>query len=256
MLGRWAKYATPQSMLPKRGETVSDPSSGNPNVALSVADTIANTPSGSSTTALSTGYGSPAPTFNLKPGTDPSLPAAVAALKAKLASQPHLVINISEVLSQIAVRAEEANAAMVEGAVEPGAWDNNVWGLGITKVKITLAKLERFAEIVAAGSALAAEHAAAVAADRADEDEEMTDTEHEEGDESSEMGGMDQAQWAAAQVQQLGGNLGIAGITGYSADWITNTPLPNDMFEGLDPAMWLDGTGDWGSIVMSSMGYL
>jgi hypothetical protein len=154
----------------------------------------------------------------------------VNALKAKLATQPNLMLNIPEILLAVNRRVEEANAVMMEAAVEPGAWDNNVWGLGITKIKIMLAKLERFAEMVATGN-----DGRTSAADTSDGDE--TSESGQEVEEDVEMA----SGWQQGSMQ-------------YPENWVCNTLWANDLFEGMDPSMWLDGTGDWGSMVTSGTG--
>ena len=260
----------------RRGSSLSlphDPSANNPNVILAGEDarlsrspvppppSTTMTPSASSATAASSA-GSPAsvpvpqqggPVYMLRTGdnADPDLPAAVRALRAQLAAQPNLVLDIPEMLRAVERRAEEANAAMVQMAVEPGAWDNSIWGLGIAKIRITLAKLEQFAELVAA-----VRHGP-----RGDDDGENDEEEDGEGDEESgsddadtEMGGQagpgNMVGWS--QLGPSGQQPGIG--TGISENWVCTTQWSNDLFEGMDPALWLDGSGDWGSIILSGVG--
>lgn len=81
---------------------------------------------------------------------DPSIPHLVAAMKDKLNSQPGLRIDITGMLNQLGTRCAQASQEMME--VGGGEEERNVWDLAAKKIIITVAKLERWAEIVAQGA--------------------------------------------------------------------------------------------------------
>jgi hypothetical protein len=268
------------------GSCIVDPSSHNPNVALAAADAAMNptTPSGlsSSTTAVSSVASSastPAPpgaaaaNFVLKADVDKDLPGAITALKARLATQPDLMLDIAEILSAVAQRAEEANAAMVEAAVEPGAWDNNIWGLGITKIKITIAKLQRFAELISAGPPRTEGTETATTDGGESDDEGMDDADEyddDENDVATSSNSNHNASYNSGHHVHVDAHMGGVAVadgygsnpdvwppqaaTAYPENWICNTPWANDIFDGIDASVWLDRTTDWEALVLSSLG--
>lgn len=143
MLGRWAQLIAPKP---------ADTSDGAPTQGLPSFEPKAQTRRG--TAASQTGR----PSFSkgmtvdsqaIQPcDVDPDLPAAVASLRKQLQTHPGLMVNISEILSTICNRFEQANATFQISSTDSGNTDNNVWSMTALKVRITRAKLERWAELV------------------------------------------------------------------------------------------------------------
>lgn len=238
MLGRWTKLTAPiltKAPIPMPNDT----SASNPNVELYKADSeysasvspsnVAVSVAGSSTGEKDTQTASP---FVLREGTEPGLLAAVAALRSKIQSQPGLSLDITGILSAICSRFEEANASFQVTSVEPGTSDHNIWSMSAIKVKITRAKLERWAEIVAAGTEALKVN---------DGDTQMEDRSH------SEIGSH-----VEASRGPMSDELPTGGIT--EADWNPELHWNSDVLQGVDPSLWFDGYLDWGAIVMNSIG--
>jgi hypothetical protein len=190
---------------------------------------------GSSTGEKDTQAASP---FVLREGTDPRLLAAVAALRSKIQTQPGLSLDVTGILSAICSRFEEANASFQVTSAEPGASDHNIWSMSAIKVRITRAKLERWAEIVAAGTGALKIH-----------EDESRDTEM--GDDSSETGACTTAGGAGVTISH-----NMQADVFAMSDWNSQMPWTSDVLQGVDPSIWFDGYLDWGAVVMSSMGNL
>ncbi|KAJ2902847.1 hypothetical protein MKZ38_000041 [Zalerion maritima] len=93
------------------------------------------------------------------------IPPTIAALNAHLASTPGLALDVTAVLGAMANRFEAVIAdldqsspnqtSMVDGGAEgcsgPGAPITSIWELGVRKIRITRAKLERITQMAAAG---------------------------------------------------------------------------------------------------------
>ncbi|KAM0253458.1 hypothetical protein ACHAP5_000487 [Fusarium lateritium] len=242
MLGRWTKLTAPiltKTPIPMPNDT----SASNPNVELYKADSeysASVSPSnatmsvaGSSTGEKDTQAASP---FVLREGTDPRLLAAVAALRSKIQTQPGLSLDVTGILSAICSRFEAANASFQVASAEPGASDHNIWSMSAIKVRITRAKLERWAEIVAAGTGALKTY-----------DEESRDTEMR--DHSSEIGADATLGGAGVTMSQ-----NIHADAFAMPDWSLDMPWTSDVLQGVDPSIWFDGNLDWGAVVMSSMG--
>ena len=111
---------------------------------------------GSSTTPASTPSHQPELLVKLMAGVkfretkDPSIPQLVAAMKDQLNSQPGLRIDITGMLNQLGTRCAQASQEIME--VGGGEEERNIWDLAAKKITITVAKLERWAEIVAQGA--------------------------------------------------------------------------------------------------------
>ncbi|KAF7550117.1 hypothetical protein G7046_g8123 [Stylonectria norvegica] len=253
MLGRWAKFTAPITPSQPPTPMPHDPSANNPNVTAFKVDSEYSasisggsrmgTPAGSSPSA----HGKrPQITdqIKLREGTDPRLPAAVAALRSQLSSQPGLALDVSGILTQVCARLEEANAALQVASAEPGVWDHNLWSMSAIKVRITRAKLERWAEIVTAGTG------ALKLTDGDDDDDDSRDTNMEEirGPETGESS-MDGSE------EFLNNDLPPDPMQA-SSNWNGTTPWTSDMLQGVDPSIWFDGYLDWGAVIMNSMGTL
>ncbi|KAK3497482.1 uncharacterized protein B0T23DRAFT_426590 [Neurospora hispaniola] len=84
--------------------------------------------------------------------TDPHLPHIVAMLQEQLNSQPGLRVDITEIMTQLGARFQQASDNMKEAS--GGEPDNNMWEVSAKGLAMTKAKLERFAEFVAQGGKL------------------------------------------------------------------------------------------------------
>lgn len=243
MLGRWAKLATPRTMYQGETPMPADMSADNPNVAAYHRDRPAEK-------ALDSNAVMPAG-FENRPmsqiSMDPNLPAAVAALRAQLQTQPGLTVNIPEILNAICARFEQANATFQIASTESGKVDHNVWSMTALKVRITRAKLERWAELVSAG-------AQALSLDG--KGDNATDTTMEEwrgaySQQQQQPGAAGSAPGFDASGNFLGGNLQT---DMNMEDFPGSTPWTSDLLTGVDPTVWFDGYLDWGAVIMNSMG--
>ncbi|KAF4980152.1 hypothetical protein FZEAL_3771 [Fusarium zealandicum] len=244
MLGRWAKFAAPITLTDVQTPMPSDTSANNMNAALFRADSECSA-TGSSSKLTPAG---PTPGNHekdpqeysqivLREGTDPRLPAAVAALRTQIQSQSGLALDVSGILSGVCSRFEEANATFQVASSEPGALDHNLWSMSAIKVRITRAKLERWAEIVAAGTE---------ALKLQDEDNRDTDME--------DSGNSDAGKSAMEGAEAfMGGEMQADVLT---QNWNGGTPWTSEMLQGVDPSIWFDGYLDWGAVIMNSMGNL
>ncbi|EGO51949.1 hypothetical protein NEUTE1DRAFT_125546 [Neurospora tetrasperma FGSC 2508] len=88
--------------------------------------------------------------------TDPHLPHIVAMLQEQLNSQPGLRVDITEIMTQLGARFQQASDDMKEAS--GGEPDNNMWEVSAKGLAMTKARLERFAEFVAQGGKLDDHH--------------------------------------------------------------------------------------------------
>ncbi|KAM0273714.1 hypothetical protein ACHAPA_001287 [Fusarium lateritium] len=244
MLGRWTKLTAPiltKTPIPMPNDT----SASNPNVELYKADSeysASVSPSIATVSVAGSTAGDKdaqaASPFVLREGTDPRLLAAVAALRSKIQTQPGLSLDVTGILSAICSRFEEANASFQVTSAEPGASDHNIWSMSAIKVRITRAKLERWAEIVAAGTSALKIH-----------EDDGRDTEM--GDYSNETGGITSV---AGVGVTSGQSIQADGFV--MPDWNAEIPWTSDVLQGVDPSIWFDGYLDWGAVIMNSMGNL
>lgn len=173
---------------------------------------------------------------------DPSLTAAVAALQAQLQSHPALMVNIPDILSAICNRFEQANATFQISSTDAGASDNNMWSMTALKVRITRAKLEKWAEMVSKEG----ENHSPSQQLKADMDTSMSDWAFPQ---EQATGPLPDGVWNSLNppntVQpdqmQMQGNYG-------------SMPWRSDLLTGVDPTVWFDGYLDWGAVIMNSMG--
>ncbi|CAM1504443.1 Fc.00g020340.m01.CDS01 [Cosmosporella sp. VM-42] len=259
MLGRWAKFAAPVTLTQPPAPMPADLSANNPAIAMYKADSdYAHSISHSSRRATpadsspSTNGKEPevSAQIMLREGTDPRLPAAVAALRSQLKTQPGLSLDVSGILSGVCSRFEEANATLQVVSAEPGVWDHNLWSMSAIKVRITQAKLERWAEIVQAGTESLRLN-----------DETDTDLSMDEESRGPETG-----ESSMAGTDGTNGTHGASGSEAYPTgdmpdamqmpNWNGATPWTSDMLQGVDPSIWFDGYLDWGAVIMNSMGTL
>ncbi|KAK2136380.1 hypothetical protein NOF04DRAFT_1338498 [Fusarium oxysporum II5] len=237
MLGRWAKYTAPIPLTKATTSMPQDTSARDPHDEIYKADSAysASVSPSVATPSVTTGRDSHETSpISLREGTDPRLPAAVAALRSQIQTQPGLSLDVTGILSAICARFEEANASFQMASTEPGASDHNLWSMSAIKVKITRAKLERWAEIVAAGTEALKIH------------DEVRDTAMIDSS-TSETG-------AAGPVAAMGQDMQPDAFT--MPDWNPDMPWASEMLQGVDPSIWFDGYLDWGAVVMNSMGNL
>lgn len=245
VLGRWAKFTAPITLNGPKTPMPIDTSADNPNVEQFKADSEYSASMSSSrkaTPADSTPVHDNDPTecsqIVLREGTDPRLPAAVASLRSQIQTQPGLSLDVSGILSGVCSRFEEANATFQVASTEPGASDHNLWSMSAIKIRITRAKLERWAEIVAAGTE---------ALKIQDEDSRDTDMEDNSNGETGKppLDGTEVFMNESLQTDPL-----------QMQNWNGGTPWTTEMLQGVDPSVWFDGYLDWGAVIMNSMGNL
>lgn len=238
MLGRWAKLITP-SFSKRQG--VSTP--GPDDLSSTDRQFASSTTPLSSTSHSVDGTSSTAPTpaasdtsldkepcgwsqHNAKYASDPKLPAAVAALQTRLQRQPGLTIDVPLILSTFQNRFQQVSSSIQNSSVAAERKDHNIWSMSALKVLFTRAKLERWADLVAAGTeALTLE-------DRATQDAIMGDV----GGNPLHDGFLE----AGMAMPDLS--------AGMDPSWMM------DLMPGSDPSTWFDGYVDWSTVVMNSMG--
>ncbi|KAJ4271337.1 hypothetical protein NW762_000039 [Fusarium torreyae] len=245
MLGRWAKFTAPIPLTTATTPMPNDTSAQDPNVELYKVDSEYSasvspsnaTPSVAATSTHGKDSQASSPIV-LREGTDPRLPAAVAALRSQIQSQPGLSLDVTGILSGICSRFEDASASFQVASTEPGTSDHNLWSMSAIKVRITRAKLERWAEIVAAGTQALRIH-----------DEDSRDTDMQDSN-TSEAGRSAVANTGAAIGEDMQAD------TFGMPDWNPEMQWSFEMLQGVDPSIWFDGYLDWGAVVMNSMGNL
>lgn len=251
MLGRWAKFTAPIRLNVPGTPMPHDTSANDPNVnlfrndseyAASVASTRPTPPESSPSTR-----GRDPQEYSqivLREGTDPRLPLAVAELRKQIQNQPGLTLDVSGILTDICSRFEEANATFQVGGMEPGALDHTVWSMSAVKVRITRAKLERWAEIVAARTE---------ALQIGDDNEDIV---HDAAMDDSEEADTGTSSMASSEPIFNDGGLPAEPMQAATNNWNTSMPWTSDMLQGVDPSLWFDGDLDWGAVIMNSMGNL
>ena len=150
---------------------------------------------------------------------DPSLPAAVASLSARLRQQPGLHIDITAILETLQSRFQDVSSGIQRSCID-AQWDEqNAWTMAAIKVLITRAKLERWADLVAAGTeALSLE-------DRVTQDAIMGDV----GGNPLQDGFLEET-----------GGMAIPDLTdSLGSDWMMN------LISETQPSTWSDPTFNW-----------
>ena len=181
---------------------------------------------------------------------DPNIPGVVASLRTKLRMQPGLNIDIIGILSSLAHRCEKVHRELTEEGAG-GAWHNDVWYLCAKKVLITRAKLEKWAEIVAAGGVQTERITDSTTRNaRAGNDARRADSgvAKERGQTApirrqplySEENAL-----AAFQKQMEIAGQGILPPESTGDTWQFDSMWTNEMFDQLDPALWLNDGNDW-----------
>lgn len=196
----------------------------------------------------------------LREAADPDIPHVVATLKAKLQSQPGLSLDIVGILATLAQRCQQAHERLMETSAD-GAWQDDVWYLCEKKVLIARAKIEKWAEIIAAGGFGEATQAGAADPGRRDGDVLMGVATGRAGRDGVQGVGVasravqpaqqyvDENAMVAFQREMEAAAQGILPSGGmYDGDMSGNIWM-DSMFDSLDPSMWLNDGSDW-SIAM------
>ncbi|KZL88336.1 c6 transcription factor [Colletotrichum incanum] len=148
MLSRWAWLASRGSVPSTLQAEPIDPSHDNPNVALAAIEAAIspNTPASSSSPSAASKGNSPWQTTL----PDKNLPQVLAALRAKLSSQPGLMLEVDDYLNKVVIQLQAIDAAFQRMSIDDGEWHGSIWSLGATKVKIAQLRQERWSKMVAA----------------------------------------------------------------------------------------------------------
>lgn len=244
MLGRWAQLSTPRPHVPEaRGPDDNTPESqGLYSFELNRRNTTGSVKSPgdkvhSTREAFESGQALP------PCQVDPDLTAAVASLQSQLQSHPELIVDIPEILSAISNRFEQANATFQISSADNSKVDNNVWSMTALKVRITRARLEKWAELVSKEG----ENHSPGQQLKADMDTSMSDWGMNFP--ATSGGPMPDGTWdpsmnTSMPPDQMQMQNNIYG----------STPWRGDLLTGVDPTVWFDGYLDWNTIIMNSMG--
>lgn len=184
---------------------------------------------------------------------DPSIPSVVASLKAKLVTQPGLNLDIVGILATMAQRCEQAHKELTrEGG--GGAWHNDIWYHCAKKVLVVHAKLEKWAEIIASGSVsttvptdAAAQHANQSHGEREAQmgDADITTVADTQASFAQPPLCEDRGTLAAFQRQIETAGQGILHPESMDDAWQYINVWTDDMFDQLDPSLWLNDGSDW-----------
>ncbi|KAK1570135.1 uncharacterized protein LY79DRAFT_527453 [Colletotrichum navitas] len=149
MLSRWAWLASRENVASTllQAEPI-DPSRDNPNIALAAIEAAINPSPRASPASPSAAPKGTSPWQTTLPDED--LPRALAALKAQLATQPGLMLDVDGYLDRVVAQLQAVDAAYRAMSVDDGEWRGNIWSLGATKVKIAQLRQARWSKMVAA----------------------------------------------------------------------------------------------------------
>lgn len=192
--------------------------------------------------------------------TDPSIPSVVASLRSKVRKQPGLNIDIIGILANLAQRCEQVHRELTETEEGvSGAWQNDVWYLCAKKVLITRAKLEKWAEIIAVGglpTERAADTASRTSRTRSDVQMAGSGVAAEQG-QAAPVGRQpvygEENGIAAFQKQMEMAGQGVLPPESTGDMWHFDSLWTNEMFDQLDPALWLHDGNDWELALLGSM---
>ncbi|KAK1993218.1 hypothetical protein LX36DRAFT_586828 [Colletotrichum falcatum] len=173
MLCRWAWLAPGGDALlptPPLQAEPADPSRDNPNVALAALEAAISPNTARACSAPSPSAASKGPPSSPWQTTlpDEDLPRVLAALRAQLATQPGLALDVDGYLDRVVAKLQAIDAAYRDMSVDEGGGSrgNNIWSLGATKLKIAQLRQARWSKMVAAQAEVGAlkDRAAAAAA--------------------------------------------------------------------------------------------
>lgn len=180
---------------------------------------------------------------------DPTIPSVVASLRAKLQMQSGLSIDIIGILASLAQRCEQVHRELTEEGPD-GAWHNDVWYLCSKKILITRAKLEKWAEIVAIGG-VPTERTSDFATRNARRDNDVrmagpgAATEEKQNAHGQQPLYNEENALAAFQKQMEIAGQGVLPPESVGEAWQFDSTWASDMFDQLDPALWLNDGNDW-----------
>lgn len=181
---------------------------------------------------------------------DPHIPGVVASLRNKLRMQPGLNIDIIGILASLAQRCEQVHRELTEEGAG-GAWHNDVWYLCAKKVLITRAKLEKWAEIVAVGgvpterTTNAATRNARTGNDGHTADSDVSAKQGQTAPIGRQPLYNEENALAAFQKQMEIAGQGVLPPEATGDTWQFESMWTNEMFDQLDPALWLNDGNDW-----------
>ncbi|KEY71660.1 hypothetical protein S7711_09628 [Stachybotrys chartarum IBT 7711] len=202
ILGRWAKLVTPGAVRPAASPLPVDPS-GSYNSRASEVDTP----------------GSEAPSATSSSAEDRKLVQSIIALKARLATQPGLNLDVTGLLDVLGSKLEQASEVLAAQGEDHRAWERNVWKQGAIKVRIAQLKLEQWSEMV-------------------DQDQGSGDTEFDGSKNSTE----------GISVAISDGSL--SGQEEWALDVTTTMQQSGDLYRDIDQFLSTQVDQDWGLAVM------
>lgn len=260
MLSRWARLSSPdtgtgtgygQGPYMTRASSAADSA-----MDAAPSEVSSDVPSAAASPTHALHTQAPIPMTYRQHHPDPSIPAAVSAIKAHFLAQPELQIDILGILQAMVTRFEGAQRDVAERYQTP--WENNMWDLAAKKISLTRLKLERWADIVASmgGEALLGrsryDTATASEGSTAD-DSDMAD--HPSVEKTYPVEALEDQ---TAQVpQQALNSLPPTMMQPYHQEgWQPTQSWANDLFDGLglDQNFFFDGPGDYGTVVLNSLG--
>lgn len=192
------------------------------------------------------------PVSEIHDATDAKIPRAIVSLREKLQSQSGLNLDIIGILSTLGHQCEKAHQELV-GASPDVAWQNDIWFLCSKKVLIARAKLEKWADIVAAGGVAEQAKAGGLKPNSRDADVQMEDA----GPKLSVSVPTSDLSQPISQLPQDNGlaafprDMGAAGQglnppnSMYNPYMYDGSLWTDDMFVPLDPSFWVNDLGDW-----------
>jgi len=260
-LGRWARLIGPgKPVVPKPAAAIrtpvtvpfKDPSSQEqtPCSYTSAPGTTATVADCQDSTATPEADPSPLASLKLSDATDPGIPAAVTALREQLRSQPDLLLDIPGILMAIGEQFQKANEELMAGSDAEVSMvrGTSIWDLSAKKLMITRVKLERWAEIIAAGGAQTCP--------APNPPEDMAIGQPVLGAGGGNQDGESESVRSGATLTGLPGAYGdnacdLSG-TGMPMQWQCNNLWGgNDLFGALEPSMWFDAPIDWNALPLN-----
>lgn len=184
------------------------------------------------------------------------VPQAILTLRTRLTQKPGLNIDIIGILATLAQRCEEAHQELMRTSPDD-SWQNDHWSMCSKKVLIARAKLEKWADIVASGGDLSEQAKAGSKVNHKGEGlgVEVVGQSPDQRLPASAPG-TNLVQPISPPKQE---NEGLANphkgfenaddehsmSDAMSDPYQHGTVWMDDMFNSLDPSLWLNDVGDW-----------
>lgn len=194
------------------------------------------------------------PACEIHDATDANIPRAIVTLRDKLSLQSGLNLDIIGILSTLAQRCEQAHQELV-GSSPDGSWQNDIWFMCSKKIMIARAKLERWADIVAAGGVTGAEQTKVGSKANENTGYGDADVRMEEDPGLSNVSSSAPASNMPIQPQDNGltafqremenAGRGFGMSEAVYDPYMHGSVWTDDMFVPLDPSLWLNNFGDW-----------